>query len=64
MALQKHGYDHIESYLSEGLVPTEAIENSGGYLKYWNNLLQSRPSIARMALDFISAPGNCSDTKP
>lgn len=54
---KKHPYDHIESFLSELVITREAIDTSGGYLAYWEAALVSRPMVARMALDYISAPG-------
>jgi hypothetical protein len=51
--------DHIESYLSEGVMTPEAIAEAGGYLPYWNNALKMRSSVARMAIDYVSAPGFC-----
>lgn len=36
---------------------TDAITEAGGYLPYWNNALKMRSSIARMAIDYVSAPG-------
>ncbi|KAF8809543.1 hypothetical protein BYT27DRAFT_7044641, partial [Phlegmacium glaucopus] len=31
----KHGYDHIETYLSEPTPTKESITAAGGYLNYW-----------------------------
>ena len=47
-------YDSIEQYLKEPLVAREAI--SAGYIKYWT-AQAGRPQVGKMALDFISAPG-------
>lgn len=36
-------------------------DEEGGYragvLRYWDNASSTRPQLARMALDFLSAPG-------
>ncbi|KAF9525466.1 hypothetical protein CPB83DRAFT_896918, partial [Crepidotus variabilis] len=47
---KKHGYDHIETYLSEPVITREAIDSAGGYLKYWVTALGSRKDVAQMAL--------------
>lgn len=56
-AAAKHGYDHIETYLKEAVVTKEGIVAAGGYLNYWSAALKTRPFLARMALDYVSAPG-------
>lgn len=33
------------------------INRAGGVLQYWENLLETHPRLARMALDFLTAPG-------
>jgi len=33
------------------------INNAGGILQYWERLAKTRPRLARMALDFLTAPG-------
>ena len=33
------------------------IENAGGVLQYWEKQATTRPHLARMALDFLTAPG-------
>lgn len=32
--------------------------NAGGYMLYWQAASQTRPLVGKMAMDFISAPGN------
>lgn len=49
--------DSIEAYLSSPCVATSDIEEAGGVLSYWEKALKTRPRLARMALDFLSAPG-------
>jgi len=34
------------------------VENAGGYMAYWYAAVQMRPMVAKMAMDFVSAPGN------
>jgi hypothetical protein len=53
----KHGYDHIETYLKEPVVIKKGIVAAGGYLNYWSKILTTRPHLAQMALDYVSAPG-------
>ena len=53
----KYPIDHIESYLSESLMSSDAIAAAGGYMSYWHNAAKMRPSVAHMAMDFVSAPG-------
>lgn len=36
------------------------INNVGGVLQYWESIAATRPNLARMALDFLTAPGECS----
>lgn len=54
-------HDSIEAYLIEPPVPAHEINNAGGVLQYWEKLAATRPHLARMALDFLTAPGklNC-----
>ena len=39
-------------------IPKPEIKAAGGVLKYWENSCAARPKLARMALDFLSAPGS------
>ncbi|KAJ3490892.1 hypothetical protein NLJ89_g11393 [Agrocybe chaxingu] len=54
---RKLAADHIESYLTDRLVSEDALAEAGGYLGYWDKALGARPSVARMGLDYVSAPG-------
>lgn len=53
----KKPHDHIESYLADPVLSSETITTMGGYLAHWEAVRTSRPSVTRMALDYISAPG-------
>lgn len=44
----------------EPLVSTHEISGTGGVLQYWEKLMATRPHLARMALDFLTAPGELS----
>jgi len=55
---KKHPYDHIEAYLQEPTISSEAVANAHGYMAYWHAASQTCPMVAKMALDFVSAPGN------
>ena len=33
------------------------IKKVGGVLQYWENISATRPNLAHMALDFLTAPG-------
>lgn len=57
-----HSPDSIEAYLAAPVVSkSDLSEAEGGYragvLAYWEKALPTRPRLARMALDFLSAPG-------
>jgi hypothetical protein len=47
----------MDAYLNEPPLPVSVIEAAGGSMKYWYAQEASRPSVALMAQDFISAPG-------
>ncbi|EUC53992.1 hypothetical protein RSOL_025900, partial [Rhizoctonia solani AG-3 Rhs1AP] len=49
--------DSIYSYLETPVVPSDVIRQYGGVIPYWNAQLDSRPRLARMALDYLTAPG-------
>ena len=49
--------DSIENYLDSPPIPKSEVKAAGGVLKYWENSRTTRPKLARMALDFLSAPG-------
>jgi hypothetical protein len=52
-----HDPDSIEAYLTAPQVSTEDVQQAGGLLNYWEQARKSRPRLARMALDFLTAPG-------
>lgn len=56
-ASSQHGLDHIRTYLEEPVIQSQLIKDSKGYMAFWNNAMSSRPSVARMASDICSAPG-------
>ena len=47
----------IEAYLDSQTIAKSEVTAAGGALKYWESLRTTRPRLARMALDFLSAPG-------
>src|SRR4051812_34420955 len=53
----QHDPDSIEAYLSTPQVSEQDIDQAGGVLAYWEQARETRPKLARMALDFLSAPG-------
>ena len=55
---KKCPYDHIETYLQEATISSEAVKNAGGYMSYWHAASQMRPLVGKMAMDFVSAPGD------
>ena len=55
--LPGYSFDSIDTYLNEPPVNPQVIENAGGVLLYWEKLAVTRPHLARMALDFLTAPG-------
>lgn len=51
------GCDTIEAYLGSLTFTEELINEYGGLLSYWTAQLEKRPRVARMALDYLTAPG-------
>jgi len=49
--------DSIEAYLDSPPTGKSEVTAAGGALKYWESLRTTRPRLARMAMDFLSAPG-------
>ena len=49
--------DHMDLYLQGDVVDQSVIDDAGGVLCYWERELKTRPQLAQMALDFLSAPG-------
>jgi hypothetical protein len=54
--------DSIATYLADPVIKSSVIKEAGGIMKYWNRATEHRPRVAKMGLDFCSAPGerNCS----
>jgi hypothetical protein len=50
-------HDSIESYLNTPCISDAEILSAGGILKYWDHMHATRPRLAQMALDYLSAPG-------
>ena len=44
-------------------MPSSVIDDAGGILRYWEQRLEAQPQLARMALDFLSAPGQASPAR-
>ena len=59
-----HNPDSIDVYLKELLVSEREVNHAGGVLQYWENLATTHPHLARMALDFLSAPGKLNAWAP
>lgn len=49
--------DTIDAYLNSPKISKKEIEKCGGVLGYWERERTTRPRVAQMALDFLSAPG-------
>lgn len=47
----------MDGYLAEPKISDTELFQAKGPLLYWEAALQTRPRLARMALDFLSAPG-------
>ena len=47
----------MEGYLAEPWISDTELTHAGGPLLYWEAVLPTRPCPARMALNFLSAPG-------
>ena len=47
----------MEGYLAEPRISDTELTHAGRPLLYWEAALPTRPRLARMALDFLSAPG-------
>ncbi|KAF5345112.1 hypothetical protein D9756_011467 [Leucocoprinus leucothites] len=48
--------DHILTYLDEPAIPSTDIQAAGGYMKWWYTSSSARKSVAKMAMDYCSAP--------
>lgn len=49
--------DTIQAYLDSPVVSRDVLTQHGGVIPYWNNELTCRPRLARMALNYLTAPG-------
>ena len=49
----------ISTYLSSPPVTVAEIDQAGGLLTYWSHEMGQGSSLARMALDILTAPGAC-----
>ncbi|KAG2031802.1 hypothetical protein BDR03DRAFT_986142 [Suillus americanus] len=49
--------DSMDAYLNTPCISRTKILAAGGILHYWENARATRPRLAQMALDFLSAPG-------
>ena len=48
----------ISTYLTDPVIKSSAVKEAGGVMKYWDRATQHRPQVAKMGLDFCSAPGD------
>ncbi|CUA75984.1 hypothetical protein RSOLAG22IIIB_01988 [Rhizoctonia solani] len=55
--------DSIHSYLETPVVPLDILWQYGGIIPYWNAQFASRPRLARMALDYLTAPASSVDAE-
>ncbi|KAF5315255.1 hypothetical protein D9619_006958 [Psilocybe cf. subviscida] len=62
-ATERFPVDSIQHYLKDSLASASDILAAGGYIKYWTNLKATRPRLAKMALDYCSAPASSVDAE-
>ncbi|QRV87680.1 hAT family dimerization protein [Ceratobasidium sp. AG-Ba] len=55
--------DCIEAYFNSPCISSEIIAQHGGILGYWHHELKRRPAVARMALDYLTAPATSVDAE-
>jgi len=55
--------DELEVYLNEPVMDPKALKTFGGVLKYWESEMKSSPNLAKMGLDFCSAPASSVDAE-
>ncbi|KAF5352608.1 hypothetical protein D9756_006313 [Leucocoprinus leucothites] len=55
--------DHILTYLDEPAIPSTDIQAVGGYMKWWYTSSSAWKSVARMAMDYCSAPASSVDAE-
>ncbi|GBE89936.1 Putative AC transposase OS=Zea mays PE=2 SV=2 [Sparassis crispa] len=58
-----HPIDSIDAYLESPLVSRDDVKQAGGVLAYWAQASKTRPRLARMALDFLTAPASSVDAE-
>jgi len=54
--------DTIATYLADPVIRLSTIKEAGGIIKYWHQAIEQRPRLAKMGLDFCSAPGKCNNS--
>jgi hypothetical protein len=54
--------DTIATYLADPVIRLSTIKEAGGIMKYWHQAIEQRPWLAKMGLDFCSAPGKCNNS--
>ncbi|KAJ3575281.1 hypothetical protein NP233_g1215 [Leucocoprinus birnbaumii] len=55
--------DDINAFLDDKLVSSEVIQAAGGYMKWWESKAEKLPALARMAMDYCSAPASSVDAE-
>ncbi|KAF5347263.1 hypothetical protein D9756_009877 [Leucocoprinus leucothites] len=50
--------DDIHTYLKEPVIQSSTVIDLGGYMKWWNTTATSCPNLARMGMNYCSAPGS------
>ena len=50
--------DTISTYLTDPVIKSSAVKETGGVMKYLDRATQHRPRVSKMGLDFCSAPGD------
>src|ERR1700748_779458 len=50
--------DTISTYLTDPVIKSSAVKEAGGVVKDWDQATQHHPRVAKMGLDFCSAPGD------
>ncbi|KAF5345254.1 hypothetical protein D9756_011425 [Leucocoprinus leucothites] len=62
-AKMNYPVDHILIYLDELAIPSTDIQAAGGYMKWWYTSSSARKSVAKMAMDYCSAPASSVDAE-
>ncbi|KAF5348283.1 hypothetical protein D9756_010486 [Leucocoprinus leucothites] len=50
--------DDIHTYLKEPVIQSSTVIDLGGYMKWWKTTATSCPNLARMGMNYCSAPGS------